>query len=45
MGEIENYGADSGVGDYLLNHDGTCDYGENSDSADIEDYEVFGKGI
>ena len=27
-GEIENYGTDSEEGNYLLNHDGTCDYGD-----------------
>ena len=26
-GEIENYGTDIEVGDYLLNRDGACDYG------------------
>ena len=29
-------------GGYLLNHDGTCDYGEIIDPGDIEAFEVFG---
>ena len=44
-GEIENYGTGSEVGDYLLNHDGTCDYWEIRRPAEIESYEVPGKGI
>ena len=31
------------MGDYLLNRDGTCDYGEIIDPADIEAFGVFGK--
>ena len=43
IGEIENYGADSEVGEYLINHDGACDYGDIADAAEIAAYEVFGK--
>ena len=44
-GEIETYGAASEVGgDYLLNHDGTCAYGEHKDHAEIEAFVVLGKG-
>ena len=42
-GELGNYGADSGVGRYLVNHDGTCDYGGISDPAGSDAYKVFGK--
>ena len=42
-GEIENYDTDSDVADYLLNRDGTCDYGEINDAAEIEVCEVVGK--
>ena len=31
--EIENYGADSEMEAYLINHDGTCDYGDIIDPA------------
>ena len=42
--EIENYGTDSEAADYLINRDGTCDYGEIREQAKIEAYEVTGKG-
>ena len=42
-GELENYGADSAAGRYLVNHDGTCDYGDISDPTEIEAYQVCGR--
>ena len=43
-GEIENYGTDIEVANYLVSRDGTCDYGKINDSAEIEVYKVPGKG-
>ena len=44
--EIDYYGTDIEVGgDYLLNRDGTCDYGEISDPSEIESYKVPGGGF
>ena len=43
LGEIENYGGRYRSGDYLLNRDGTCDYGKIMDPSEIEAYEVFGE--
>ena len=42
---IGNYGTDREVVDYLLNHDGACDFEEINDSAEIEVREVCGKGL
>ena len=42
-GEIENYGTDIDVSDYILNHDGAFDYGEISDPVEIEVYKVSTK--
>ena len=44
-GGIGKYGTDSEVGNYLLNHDEACDYGEVSDPAEIEECVVSGNGI
>ena len=41
---LGNYGTDSGVGCYLINRDGTCDYGGGTRGpSEIEAYEGFGK--
>ena len=42
-GAVGNYGTDSEAVDYLLNRDGTCDYGRIIDPVEIEAYEVSGK--
>ena len=42
--EIKNYGTDSEVGDYLLNHDGNCDYEEIRAPTETEAYQVSEKG-
>ena len=44
-GGIDAYGTDSELVDYLLNRDGTYDYGYISDPAEIEAFEVFGKWV
>ena len=41
--EIGNYGTDIEVEEYLLNHDGTCDYGDIGEPTEIEAYKVFGE--
>ena len=41
-GEIERYGADGEVGDYVVNNDHTCDYGELENATDVEVYKAFG---
>ena len=41
--ELENYGADSEVGRFLVNRDGACDYGDVSDPTAIEAYKVFAR--
>ena len=40
MGVVENYGADSEADAYLVNRDGTCDYGDFIDPAEIGAYKV-----
>ena len=42
-GGIGNYGADSEVEGYLVNRDGTFDYGGISDATEIEAYKVPGE--
>ena len=39
-GGLENYGADSELGRYLVNRDGACDYGDVDDPAEIDAYKV-----
>ena len=40
---IENYGTDSDVENYVVNHDQTYDYGELDKAVDVEVYKAFGK--
>ena len=42
-GELENYGADSELWRYLVNHDGKCDYGDIGDPSETDAYNVFPK--
>ena len=37
------YGADSEMGRYLENHDGSCDYEDTNNQTDIAAYKVFAK--
>ena len=40
---IDNYGADSDVGNYVVNHDQTYDYGGLDKAIDVEAYKAFGE--
>ena len=41
--EIDNYGADSDVGNYVLNNEQTGDYGDLGYAIDVEVYKAVGK--
>ena len=42
-GEIDNYGTDSDVENYVLNNEQTGDYGDLESAIDVEVYKAFGK--
>ena len=41
--EIDNYGADSDVGNYVSNNEQTGDYGDLGNAIGVEAYKAFGE--